>query len=176
VNVLSAWTPANRAALAALAASVVLCALAASGARRLAALPEEGEPRQAAAMPEVTARASAASDARILSAVARDPFRPDRRRPPGRYRLPGQEPPPEVPPERYDYTPPPAAPSFGLLGTVVLPGGRGLAALAGRGGESRIVRVGEEMDGFRVVRVTSGAATLTDGDTTIVLTTQGGAP
>jgi hypothetical protein len=170
------WTPANRAALAVLAASILLCALAASGARRLAVLPREGEPRPAAAMPEVVARAAAGSDAQILSAVARDPFRPDRRRPPGRYRLPGQEPPPEAPPERYDYTPPPAAPLFGLLGTVVLPGGRGLAALSGQGGVSRIVRVGETMDGFRVVRVTSGAATLTDGDTTIVLTTQGGAP
>jgi hypothetical protein len=175
VSVFYGWTAANRIALAVVAASILLCALAASGARRLAVLPREGEPRPAAAMPEVVARANAGSDAQILSAVARDPFRPDRRRPPGRYRLPGQAPPPEAPPA-YDYTPPPAAPPFGLLGTVVLPNGRGLAALSGQGGDSRIVRVGETMDGFRVVRVTSGAATLTDGDTTIVLTTQGGTP
>jgi hypothetical protein len=62
------------------------------------------------------------------------------------------------------------------VGTVVLADGRGLAALTGQNGESRIVRVGEEMDGFRVVRVGSGTATLSNGDTTLVLKTQGGAP
>ena len=173
---LARWTPANRAALAALAASMLLCALALAGARRVAALPEAADPRPPAPMPAVAARAEAASDAQILSAVARDPFRPDRRRPPGRYRPPGEAPAPEAQ-ASYDFTPPPAPlPALSLVGTVVLADGRGLAALAGQGGESRIVRVGEEMDGFRVVRVTSGTATLSNGDTTIVLRTHGGTP
>lgn len=176
MSFLARWTPANRIALGALAASILLCALAFAGARRVAALPDPPDPRPAPTMPDVAARPEAASDAQILSAVARDPFRPDRRRPPGRYRLPGDAPPPEAQPT-YDYTPPPPAPpTLSLVGTVVLEDGRGLAALAGQGGESRVVRVGEEMDGFRVVRVTSGTATLSNGDTTIVLRTEGGTP
>lgn len=176
MNLLARWTRANRVAVGALAASILLCAVAFAGARRVAALPESPDPRAAPSMPEVAARPAGASDAQILSAVARDPFRPDRRRPPGRYRLPGEAPPAEPQPS-YDYTPPPPPPpALSLVGTVVLADGRGLAALAGQGGESRVLRVGEEMDGFRVVRVTSGTATLSNGDTTIVLRTEGGEP
>lgn len=175
MNFLARWTPANRVALGVLGMSILVCALAFAGARRVAALPASPDPRPAPAMPDVAARPEGASDAQILSAVARDPFRPDRRRPPGRYRLPGEALPTE-PQRTYDYTPPPAAPVMRLVGTVVLADGRGLAALAGEGGESRVVRVGEEMGGFRVLRVTSGTATLTDGDTTIVLRTEGGTP
>lgn len=175
MSFLREWTAANRAALGVLGASAVLCASAAAGARRVAPLPAAGAPEPPAAMPAPAPRQAAASDAQILSAVARDPFRPDRRRPAGRYRLPGDEPPPEETPA-YTYAPPPQPPAFTLLGTVVLGDGRGLAALAGQGGQSRIVRVGEVMDGFRVVRVASGAATLSNGDTTLVLKTEGGAP
>lgn len=169
------WTAENRAALAVLAASALLLGSAVYGARRIAPAPEAGEARALAQMPDVAARAPA-SETQILRAVARDPFRPDRRRPPGRYRMPGTEPPPSAPSTDFGYSPPVAAPVFTLLGTVVLGDGRGMAALAGLGGESRIVRVGEEMDGFRVVRVGNGTATLTNGDTTLVLETQGGAP
>jgi len=168
------WTPENRAALAGLAASALLCAAAALGARRVEPLPAAVAPARGAAMPRVAARRAAASDAQILAAVARDPFRPDRRRPPGRYRLPGDPPPPEAQPAPYAAVA--APPELTLLGTVVLANGRGLAALAGQGGESRVVRVGEEMDGFRVVRVGNGTASLSNGDTTLVLKTQGGAP
>ena len=54
--------------------------------------------------------------------------------------------------------------------------GTGLAAVAGQSGESRVVRVGEEIDGFRLTRVGNGTATLQDGDTTLVLETHRGAP
>lgn len=171
------WTQENRIALAVLAASALLFASAVHGARRIAPAPEAGEARAVARMPDVAARAPAASETQILRAVARDPFRADRRRPPGRYRMPGSEPPPaQADPAGFGYTPPMASPVFTLLGTVILGDGRGMAALSGQGGESRIVRVGEEMDGFRVVRVGNGTATLTDGDTTLVLETEGGAP
>jgi hypothetical protein len=178
MRLLDGWTPANRAALAVLAASALVCASAANGARRIAPVPERPAPREAAAMPQVEARAATASDAQILRAVSRDPFRPDRRRPPGRYRMPGAEPAIDDTPQfDYSMSPPPAAvPALTLVGTVVLADGAGLAALSAQGGESRVVRVGEQMDGFRVVRVTNGSATLTNGDTTLVLKTEGGAP
>jgi hypothetical protein len=178
MRILEGWTPANRAALAVLAASALVCASAANGARRIAPAPERPAPRAVAEMPAVEARVSTASDAQILRAVSRDPFRPDRRRPPGRYRMPGAEPAiDDTPTFDYSFTPPPRpAPALTLVGTVILADGAGLAAVAGQGGDSRVLRVGEQMDGFRVVRVTNGSATLTNGDTTLVLKTQGGAP
>lgn len=176
MSVLAGWTPANRAALAATVASALLCLSAWSGARRIAPLPESGDPVPAAAMPDVAARPPAASDAQILRAVARDPFRADRRRPPGRYRMPGEPPPPEPQAPAYEYAATPVLPAFSLLGTVVLGDGRGMAAMGGQGGESRIVRVGEEIEGFRMLRVGNGTATLSNGDTTLVLKTEPGAP
>lgn len=169
------WTAGNRAAAAALAGAALLCVLAFLGARRVEPLPAAPAARRTAEMPVVAARKPAASDAQILAAVARDPFRPDRKRPPGRYRMPGEAPPPQEQPANA-FVPPPPPPALRLTGTVVLADGRGLAALAGQSGESRIVRVGEEMDGFRVVRVTNGSATISNGDTTLVLKTEGGAP
>ena len=175
MSLLAGWTLSNRIALAAAAVSAALCGTAVADARRLDPLPRRAEPEAMEAMPQIAARPGDAAGVQVLAAVSRDPFRPDRRRPPGRYRLPGEAPPPGPQPT-YDYTPPPAAPALSLVGTVVLADGRGLAALAGEGGESRVVRVGEEMAGFRVVRVTSGTATLSNGDTTIVLRTEGGTP
>lgn len=173
MSFLDGWTPANRAALAVTAVSALLCLSAWTGARRLAELPDEGVAVAPEAMPQVAARTPDATDAQILRAVARDPFRPDRRRPPGRYRMPG-EPAPAEPQPVFDYAAAaPIVPAFTLLGTVDLGGGRGMAAMGGQGGESRIVRVGEEIDGFRVVRVGPGTATLSNGDTTLVLKTSG---
>lgn len=168
------WTPANRAALAALAASALLCLVAAEGARRLDPPPAAGRGAPLPELPEAAAERGAGSDSLILAAVARDPFRADRRRPPGRYRMPGSA--PEPAPYTFAYTPPAAPPPLALLGTVVLPDGRGLAAVGARGGESRVLRTGESLAGFRLVRVGSGTATLTDGDTTLMLKTEGGTP
>ncbi|HEU0054723.1 MAG TPA: hypothetical protein VFQ39_16165, partial [Longimicrobium sp.] len=94
--------------------------------------------------------------------------RADRKRPPGRYRMPGEPPPVEAPPANA-FVPPPPPPALRLLGTVVLADGSGLAALAGQNGQSRVVRIGQSMDGFRLVRVTRGTATLRGNDTTLVL-------
>jgi hypothetical protein len=170
MNLFAGWTMANRVALAVLAASVLLVAGAAAGARRVEPLPAAPAPRRAAPMPEVAPRAGGASDAAILAAVARDPFRPDRQRPPGRYRMPGEAPP--EPPAPVMAPPPAPAVVFRLLGTVVLPDGSGLAALAGPTGESRVLRVGQSMDNFRLTRVTPGSATLAGEDTTLVLKTE----
>ena len=176
MSVLDGWTTANRVALAALALSAALAAAAAVDARTVDPLPGAPAPRHAAPMPEVAARAGSASDAAILAAVARDPFRPDRKRPPGRYRMPGEAAPAPVPPPVFE--PPPQPINVRLLGTVVLPDGTGLAALAGPNGEGKVVRTGQSMEGYRLVRVTPGSATLQGNDTTVVLRTEvmGGTP
>ena len=167
------WTAANHVALAALAASALLCAAAVAEARRVDPLPGDVPAARPATMPQVAARRASSGDARVLAAVARDPFRADRRRPPGRYRMPG-EPAPSPGPVYAPAAPPP--PAFTLVGTVVLANGRGLAAVAGAGGTSRLLRVGEEMDGFRVLRVGNGTAALSNGDTTLLLKTDAGTP
>lgn len=169
MSILAGWTTPNRIALGALAASLLLLGATAAGARRVEPLPEQPAPRRAAAMPKVVPRTAARSDAAILAAVARDPFRPDRRRPSGRYRMPGEAPPPAAP--AVPVAPPAMVYNIRLLGTVVLPDGSGLAALAGQTGESRIVKTGQSFEGFRVTRVNNGSATLRGNDTTIVLRT-----
>jgi hypothetical protein len=172
MSIATGWTLGNRIALGALAASVALAALVGIEARRVDPLPSAPAARRAAAMPVVKPRAAARTDAVVMAAVARDPFRADRRRPVGRYRLPGD-------PILAAAPAPPAAPppqliNIRLVGTVVLPDG-GLAALAGQTGESRVVRVGQEFEGFRLTRVAHGTATLRGNDTTVVLK-QGGSP
>jgi hypothetical protein len=125
-------------------------------------------------MPEVRPRAAAGSDAAILAAVAKDPFRPERSRPAGRYRMPGEAVPPPM--AAAPVAPPAPVWNLRLLGTVALPSG-GIAAIAGQTGESRVVRVGQEIDGFKLVRVTPGKARLEGNDTTLTLEMQpGGTP
>jgi hypothetical protein len=72
------------------------------------------------------------------------------------------------------YTAPAPSYSFRALGTVILPDGSGLAAVAGQSGEGRVLRVGQSIEGFRVVRVAPGVVTLQGADTTLVLRTPDG--
>ena len=174
MSMAAGWTPANRIALGALAGAALLLFVAYAEARRVEPLPERPAARRAAAMPEVRPRAAAGSDAAILAAVAKDPFRPERNRPAGRYRMPGEAVPSAMAPPAPVAAPAPVW-NLRLLGTVVLPGG-GLAAIAGQTGESRVVRVGQEIDGFRLVRVTPGKARLEGNDTTLTLEMPGGTP
>jgi hypothetical protein len=173
MSILRGWTPANRAALAALAVAVALAASAALGAWRLDPLPPAAAAETLPPMP-VVSPADERDDLAVLTAVARDPFTPERRRAPGRYRMPGEE----APAPAYDpgpgYAETPAPEALRVLGTVVLPDGRSLAAIAGQGAEGRILRVGQSIDGYTLVRVSPGAVTLRGRDTTIVLRTPSG--
>lgn len=177
MSLLAGWTLSNRIALAAAALSAALCGTVVADARRLDALPRRAEPEVMEPMPQIASPPGDETGVRVLAAVARDPFRPDRRRPPGRYRLPGEELPPAMPAYTAPaYTPPAPTYAFRALGTVILPDGSGLAAVAGQSGEGRVLRVGQSIEGFRVVRVAPGVVTLEGNDTTLVLRTpEGGA-
>lgn len=173
MSLLPGWTTANRVALGVAALSAALCGSAVAEARRLAPLPARAEPEAMEPMPQVAPRPGDASGVAVLATVARDPFRPDRRRPPGRYRLPGEAV-PVAPMPAPTYTPPPRSYAFRNLGTVVLPDGTGLAAVAGQSGQGRVLRVGQSIDGFRLTRVAPGVITLEGADTTLVLRTPEG--
>ena len=174
MSLLTGWTVANRVALGVAALSAALCGTAVAEARRVGPLPARAEPEAMEPMPQVTAKGGDPSGVLVLSTVARDPFRPDRRRPPGRYRLPGEAVAPAPAYVAPAYTPPPPTYSFRNLGTVVLPDGSGLAAVAGQSGEGRVLRVGQSIDGFRVTRIAPGVVTLRGADTTLVLRTPEG--
>ena len=175
MSLLPGWTTANRIALGVAALSAALCGSAVAEARRLDPLPARAEPEAMEPMPQVAPKPGDPSGVLVLSTVARDPFRPDRRRPPGRYRLPGEEVPVAAPAYTAPaYTPPPPSYSFRNLGTVVLPDGSGLAAVAGQSGEGRVLRVGQSIDGFQVTRIAPGVVTLRGADTTLVLRTPEG--
>jgi len=170
---LERWTLLSRAAAGALAVSAALAVAAAAAWHTVEPLPAAPRARPVAAMPEVRVPRRAASDDVVLAAVARDPFRADRRRPPGRYRLPGDPAPAPAPAALPMGEPAPPVYAYRLLGTVVLDGGGGLAALAGPTGEGKVVRVGQSIDQFRLLRVTPGSATLAGSDTTLVLRSGG---
>lgn len=177
MSLLTGWTTANRIALAAAALSAALCGVVVAEARRLDPLPARAEPEAMEPMPRVRAKDGDASGVLVLATVARDPFRPDRRRPPGRYRLPGEPAPPPATPTYTQpvYTAPARTWNLRALGTVVMPDGTGLAAVAGQnGGEGRVLRVGQSIEGFRVVRIAPGVVTLEGADTTLVLRTPEG--
>jgi hypothetical protein len=126
-------------------------------------------PRGGALVAPASAAAPRASDASksdrlILAAVARDPFRPDRTRPPDRYRVPGRSEP--VAAESVSV---PSVPPLRVLGVAVLADGRGVAAVELPGEPPRLVRVGEEFAGFRLISLLPGEARLESKDTTLVL-------
>jgi hypothetical protein len=119
-------------------------------------------------MRNVTSGPDSSLTASLVRAVDRDPFRPDRRPASLGYRLPGEPPPPK----------PPNISGWRLVGTAARAGGDGIAAIA-IGSESRIYHVGDSVAELRLVRVESGLAELSWGDTTLVLTsgtTSGRAP
>lgn len=179
------WSAGNAAALVLLLACVVMAGAVAQRevSARLpdptpAAAPAHGPAAGAAAPRTSRARDAAALDRLVLETVARNPFRPERSRGAGRFRLPGSEalaapvgaaaspavqqlPPP--PPPR------PPVPQLRLVGTAVLGGGRGLAAIEVPGAPPRVVNVGESISGFRLESVTSTEARLRGADTTLVI-------
>ena len=110
-------------------------------------------------------RGDPASESLVLAAVTKDPFRPDRKRPASRYKLPEER---AAAAARARRTPP-ALGRMRLLGTAALPGGGGLAALEMPGRPAWVVRVGEAVEGLQLISVERGLATFAGPDTTFTL-------
>jgi hypothetical protein len=98
--------------------------------------------------------------ARVLGAVDKDPFHPERRRPRQRFQLPS---------DVAAFAQPAAATAeVELIGTAVTPDG-GFAMCATGSGPPRIVRVGERLGDWTLNRVTQGAAEFAKADGAIVV-------
>lgn len=162
------WAWHNWAALAAMAVSGWMAAHTLAG-------PVEGTAPAGPRIPRDTSRAHApaapldvraeavALERLVLRAVDRDPFRADRQRGPGRYRTPAEEAAAAAAAALANQPPPPPAPPPAPEVPLVL---RGIAADgAGRtlvaveiGGAPRLMRVGEEFAGHRLLSAGSGQA------------------
>lgn len=96
---------------------------------------------------------------RLIAAVDKDPFHPERRRPAQRFQLPSAAPPvPRV-----------ADANVRVVGTAVSPDG-GFAMCSWAGGAPRIVRVGDRLGDWTLSKVMPGAAEFTGaaGSTIVV--------
>lgn len=88
----------------------------------------------------------------ITDAVASDPFRPERRRPESRFRLPGEEPAPSQ-----AGAPAPVG-DLRLIGTVVSPDGGGFVMCQLGTETPKVVRIGERIGPYALVGVHQGRA------------------
>ncbi len=164
---LGSW---RRVALGALIIGAAVCTAAAIDAWRVDPLPIASASESAGlGMPDMPQRVGPTTESVILAAIAKDPFRSDRKRPRSRYRLPG---------ERRSRAKRAArvAASYArlrLLGTAVVPGGKDLAAFHIPGRPSWVVGIGQVVQGLELVEVHRGAVTLTGRDTTLILRTAG---
>jgi hypothetical protein len=101
-----------------------------------------------AAWPPVTAAAGALSPQLLVLAAEKAPFDPERQAPAGRYLFPEErvvEAPPPEPPR-------PPDPPFRVVGAVSA-GGQSVAVVEAQGQAPKVLRVGEELLGFRVKSV-----------------------
>lgn len=164
------WRLHERLAVGVLAASFVLLAAAVVNAVRIESLPSPGlSPVSWKPMSADLVVAPELSPSQYAAAVEKDPFHPERRRPAMRYLLPDEAGAQVAEPPAVQPSPDVHRPPIRLLGTTVLPDGRGLAVLARDGEPPRLLRVGESWDGLEVRRVGRGSVTLVSADSTTVL-------
>lgn len=139
-------------------------------------------PRAAAAGPEVEAKQPLVRESEpvvaerpltmdaLQLAIDNDPFQESRRRPPERYRMPGD------PIEDAGPPPPPPPPPFQVLGIAQLPGGGGSAIMQVEDAPPRVVSVGESLFGYTLDRVEGEVATLSGQGRTLTLTVAQASP
>lgn len=91
---------------------------------------------------------------RVLAAIAKDPFHPERRRPGRRFLAPLDH------REQLDREADRQFPAtmLRLIGTAVAPNGAGFAMCEAPGAAPRIVRIGEQVAGWTLKKVTQGSA------------------
>lgn len=151
-----------RAALVAVAVSLFVAGGSLRRALEVDPLPAAQPPAGADSVASVGARMIYPAEY-LVTAVAADPFRPDRTAGP-LYVLPGEAaalaaaeaaaPAAEIAP------PPPPTAVIRLVGTMLAPGGRAVAVLQESGTPARMVRVGERMGTHTLMRVEPGRAVL----------------
>jgi hypothetical protein len=152
----------TRLGTAAVLIAALACGVALADAWRLEPLPKASAPVPVDPTPPAGPRGDRLSESLVLTTIAQDPFRADRKRPPERYRPPAERV-AAAQPQR------PELSGLRLLGTAAVDPGGGLAAFQVPGQPPRVFRVGEEVAGFRLAKVGPGQATLTGRDTVIVL-------
>jgi hypothetical protein len=129
-------------------------------------VPADGTSSPLRGVPGARARVSGYALDRVLSAVAKDPFHPERRRPGARFRLPART----VAVSARRQGPPAMEGTLRLVGTAVGADGGGFAMCAWQGATPRIVRVGEQIGEWTLQRVSPGAAEFaTPGGATITV-------
>ncbi|HEX2091664.1 MAG TPA: hypothetical protein VHG28_04645 [Longimicrobiaceae bacterium] len=137
--------------LAAVAASAVLCAWSYQRAVQLDALPVAGRTGAALEVPRIVRPTGEPPEA-LVAALESAPFHPERRRPAGRFRLPGDAVPvAAAPPPATDPDAPPL--QVQLFGTVVAPGGRSFALVQLGAEPPKLVRIGEKIGDLTLTQV-----------------------
>lgn len=133
---------------------------------RVAPLPAATQTGDPPSLPDIPERGGAVSDSAVLAAVARDPFRADRQRPPSRYLFPSERATAVARSSRVN-----AYSRLRLLGTVVVPGRRALAALQIQGQPPQLLHVGDQLEELelKLVSIEKGSATFAGTDTLLVL-------
>jgi len=160
------WTSTNLACLGMLGIAVLWVLSAGFRAARLDPLPQATQSTvPAPAYPRSTPAPIVLSPA-ILATVRANPMRPDRRRAEGRY---GQEGVAEV----GGPVPPPPVPAFQVVGVVRQRTGPNFAAIAWGRSPSRLVRQGDQLEGFVLGRIRADSVFLARPDTAIGLAVPG---
>jgi hypothetical protein len=116
-------------------------------------------PAPAPAAEGTLARPTSTPRDRVARTIETDPFRPERQRPPRPFRFPGEA-------LAGDSTPNAGTPSaqaqVRLIGTAVLPQERGFAMCQVGDGPPRLVRPGERIGAYTLMRVARGRAVFRD--------------
>jgi hypothetical protein len=152
------WTsPSVRAAAVVFIVAAMFAAWALHGALRLEPLPRLATATESPLALHLTEQPGYSLQ-QALGAVDVDPFHPERRRPVGRFRMPGDR---LIVVEAAEPSPSPP-PALRLLGTVVLLDGGGVAMSQLNGEPPRLVRVGERIGDYTLRSVRQGHAVFVD--------------
>jgi hypothetical protein len=146
------WSRGATLAAVACAATLGVALVAAERAIRLDPLPRAVTPPRPMPSSQVSVRTATGRDV-VRLAVEHDPFRPERRPPPARFRMPG-----EGPAGGADSAALGPELAMRLIGTAVTAPGRGFAMCQAGEAAPRLVRVGESFAGFTLRSVERGRA------------------
>jgi hypothetical protein len=174
MTMLRDWSAGNRVALG-IAAIVMLAVGTRLHAMRHSASDGDVATAERVELPAVLVAFGPSGDSLaqvVAAAVSADPFQPRRTRPAVRFRARGTR--DETAPADSAAGPVApatnqAAPAVALQGIAHLANGSALAVLSVGGGAAQLLRVGQSLDQYHLIRVDSSSATLVGADSTIIL-------